>query len=45
MDLSLNNLEWLMCHKTKPNSVVLLMTNSFGNISLDTLNDHPIINC
>ena len=28
MDLALNNLQWLMCHKTKPNLTNLLLTGT-----------------
>ena len=31
-DLALNNLKWLICHKTKPNSKIDLVVEGFGSI-------------
>ena len=28
MDLALNNLQWLMCHKTKPNLYICMELNN-----------------
>ena len=28
MDLALNNLQWLICHKTKPNQMIIIIYNA-----------------
>ena len=38
MDLALNNLQWLMCHKTKPNQI-----EAYQNIHLSVNGSYSII--
>ena len=45
MDLTLNNLEWLMCHKTRPNQTVmtpLSLFNSWDKIGSELQPDNLI---
>ena len=34
MDLALNNLQWMKCHKTKPNQKLKLLPKKYKNIHL-----------
>ena len=40
-DLALNNLQWLICHKTKPNQIIVIAPNLVVNNKDQTLsNEH-----
>ena len=38
LDLALNNLQWLICHKTKPNQILYMYK---GDLSLNNLANGP----
>ena len=44
VDLALNNLSWLMCHKTKPNQTKQI-TNSFPDFHLKFSSNKKIFVC
>ena len=37
MDLSLNNLQWLICHKTQPNQIIYLIYMYEEDLALNNL--------
>ena len=46
MDLALNNLQWLICHKTQPNATLfsLLIINTWSLINKETIDRNAMKN-